>query len=861
MKPARRVSLSQPEANGVGATSAITTAGEAAIGGAPNEDLINPRTPKRSSAGSEPSLSTDALKSAKKNGDSTQQSREDLSRPGSLGIPEGADRQALMASRGRNERFATGRTPQVSRGTAAAESVSSATAQGRPLGDPKQETAATLATDAVIPSSRPADPLYGSQGHFGLIGRLGFTAGADTQGIERVWADWTGRRSRVGVWDDGVEISHWDLAGNIDLSRRVTTSSGLNDGLPIGGAPHGTAIAGLIAGMNNGRGGAGIAFNTKLTSVRIFGDPGSFSTRLSETLAGLGQFDVTNHSYNSNANFSTSQDIAKLESAARLGRRGLGTITLKSAGNSTRSSIGESVNASRFTVSVGATGMNGQILSSSAHGPHILVSAPAASITTDRIGTSLGFNGLEHGDYTNLFGGTSAASAVVTGVVALMLDANPSLGWRDLQNILAYSSIGSGSLYGGSGTHENSPWTWTGADNWNGGGLHYSENYGYGVVNAFNAVRMAEAWSLFQPIAATSANELIATGSSNTLSLAVPIVDNGSTLYAFTVQPNIELEHLTLGLRFTHSQFTDLRISLQSPGGMALKLLDGTLGTASTSDYGFSYDFGLDGFRGTDSAGTWTLRVDDVVASNSGRLTGVSFTGYGSAPTADDVYHYTDEAFTVQARPGMAGRLTLTDTDGGSDWVNAAAMVRDLDLSLNAGSTSSGGGIPFLTIGAGTAIENAIGGDGNDRIVGNGAANVLHGMRGNDTLEGGGGADVLIGGAGSDTLRGGAGGDHFRFDSVIDGGAVDRIIDFNPLEGDTIGLGNAVFTSLSPGTLSAPSFRLGSTAATREQRILYDSATGLLAYDPDGSDALQAPLAFAQLSAGLTISNLQFVVI
>ncbi len=58
---------------------------------------------------------------------------------------------------------------------------------------------------------------------------------------------------------------------------------------------------------------------------------------------------------------------------------------------------------------------------------------------------------------------------------------------------------------------------------------------------------------------------------------------------------------------------------------------------------------------------------------------------------------------------------------------------------------------PTLTIAAGTVIENAVTGDGNDTLIGNDIANILLGMRGNDTLDGGAGADTLDGGVGVDT--------------------------------------------------------------------------------------------------------------
>ena len=95
----------------------------------------------------------------------------------------------------------------------------------------------------------------------------------------------------------------------------------------------------------------------------------------------------------------------------------------------------------------------------------------------------------------------------MSGVIALMLEANPDLGWRDVQNILAYSAREIGSGVGGERTPTRDfDWRYNGAGNWNGGGLHYSEDYGYGSVDAYNAVRMAEVWKLFAAPQA-SANE------------------------------------------------------------------------------------------------------------------------------------------------------------------------------------------------------------------------------------------------------------------------------------------------------------------------------------------------------------------
>ncbi|MFB8830006.1 M10 family metallopeptidase C-terminal domain-containing protein [Azotobacter sp. CWF10] len=96
------------------------------------------------------------------------------------------------------------------------------------------------------------------------------------------------------------------------------------------------------------------------------------------------------------------------------------------------------------------------------------------------------------------------------------------------------------------------------------------------------------------------------------------------------------------------------------------------------------------------------------------------------------------------ALPGQSERPTLVDADGGSDWIDAAAVLQDLSLSLVAGQTSTLGGTPFLTIATDTLIENAIGGDGNDRIEGNAADNLIYGMRGDDILIGGDGSDTAV---------------------------------------------------------------------------------------------------------------------
>ncbi len=120
------------------------------------------------------------------------------------------------------------------------------------------------------------------------------------------------------------------------------------------------------------------------------------------------------------------------------------------------------------------------------------------------------------------------------------------------------------------------------------------------------------------------------------------------------------------------------------------------------------------------------------------RSQSLSLAAYGDSLTADDLYVFTNEYASIGSDPA---RSTLTDSDGGIDTLNAAAVTSGSTLDLRSGATSIIAG-KSLTIANGTIIENAYGGDGADVIIGNCSANKLYGARGNDTLEGGAGNDI-----------------------------------------------------------------------------------------------------------------------
>jgi serralysin len=158
---------------------------------------------------------------------------------------------------------------------------------------------------------------------------------------------------------------------------------------------------------------------------------------------------------------------------------------------------------------------------------------------------------------------------------------------------------------------------------------------------------------------------------------------------------------------------------------------------------------------------------------------------------------------------------------------------------------------------------------GNDKITGSSYNDELYGLEGNDRMFGGKGADLLDGGDGNDTLNGGKGNDvleggngadRFVFSTALNGDHnVDYIRDFNAAE-DSFLLKGSIFSSIDHGTLSADSFKMAGMGLDADDRIIYDSGTGNISYDADGSGA-GAAVVFAQVSAGTMLSADNFHII
>lgn len=648
----------------------------------------------------------------------------------------------------------------------------------------------------------PTDPLYKNQAQFD-----------ETGDFEAIWQDFTGAGIAVGIYDDGVEYTHEDLDDNYDASRHFTQNGVVYDGLnAVASNDHGTAVTGIIgAEQGNGVGGVGVAWDVALTSVATLGSgalaSAAFSVKL-DAYSHAATFDIMSNSWGWSSNFNADYSalgsgwmpnvISRFEDVTETGRGGLGTVIVKSAGNDFTDSNGTGLNASRFTASIAATDWDGDKMSYSNHGANILLAAPVAERTTDLQGQA----GISAADYTP-FGGTSAAAPFISGVVALMLEANPALGWRDVQNILAITAQDTGSGFGQTRAgSEVADWHTNSATHWNGGAMTFSQDYGFGLVDGYAAVRMAEIWHLLHPTPATSANEVTHTASMTQPDTAVAAFATQDFTMSVSAGASLQIESVTVDVFYTFGTGSELRLELVSPDGASVQLYSGDAMAASGTPSRGAWSFGATAFLGVEAKGAWTLRAHN----ESGAL--LEITDYDihffSAPdTKDSVHHITADYAKLQALETQRG--ALTDTDGGKDALNFAAIADALhvDLSTQTG-TVTGLGAP-LAIDDAAVFEKVFTGDGADFIKGNAADNHIVAMRGNDGMDGGAGADALEGFRGNDVLGGGDGHDTLHGgdgdDALHGDGAVASTLAFAV---DASGSGSLLVTDATTATQAAP---------------------------------------------------------
>ena len=214
--------------------------------------------------------------------------------------------------------------------------------------------------------------------------------------------------------------------------------------------------------------------------------------------------------------------------------------------------------------------------------------------------------------YTNNFGGTSGATPQVTGTVALMLDANDGLGWRDVQNILAMSAHHIGSPIGTrdpARVAERFDRVENGALNSNNGGMHFSDDCGYGAVDAYAAVRMTEVWTLFDvaKVTGTEVSAIASTVLQTTITAGSVAAHTVTTRQISLSAADKVTGYVTLAVVLTHPHFAALDIYLISPSGTRIALHDVSSGNFTHTDVaasGLIWTFPVNAFHGEGPSGS-----------------------------------------------------------------------------------------------------------------------------------------------------------------------------------------------------------------------------------------------------------------
>ncbi len=370
---------------------------------------------------------------------------------------------------------------------------------------------------------QPSDPYFSRQTYLETLDPVsGFLSTAADLRIRSAWPWSRGTGVTVAVVDEGVELSHADLAPNV-VPGHFNFVTGTSDGRPSTQfQTHGTAVAGILAARGgNHLGISGTAPDSRLVSWVIFDAIDNLPT--DDQLAAMfeksstepGLVAVQNHSWG-NSDFDVLPmslvETLAISNAITSGRGSLGTVFVRSAGNNRTQDydfvpgVGDAnldAYASDYRqMTVAAVRNDGRVASYSSPGACVWVAAMGGDFldpgspglfTTDRSG-ALGANSTADPSDPSLwdyafgsrgFAGTSASAPQVSGIVALVLSMRPDLGWRDVQQLIALSA-----------RHVDlaDPTIAT-----NGAGFRISHNVGFGIPDAGVATRLARTWKVRPP--------------------------------------------------------------------------------------------------------------------------------------------------------------------------------------------------------------------------------------------------------------------------------------------------------------------------------------------------------------------------
>jgi subtilisin family serine protease len=608
-------------------------------------------------------------------------------------LEPGTDARAFAQERGLEFRYTLRSDPDMhvvqagSARAAAAVVVSrgSAGAQAGPrvAANPLREAWLNSPVRNVRQAFVPNDPYFAANNPAGFPGQwhLNWVEHPDRDArVQGAWnRDLTGLGVTIGIVDDGLDTQHPDLAPNYVAGDSWNFGGDSPNPDPVyEDDNHGTAVAGVAAARGgNGQGVTGAAPWARLAGLRM--DYGASLTAAWVDVTKYHSFGtnrnirVKNHSYGPTYPFGdrSAQKAALADSALA------GAVHCVSAGNE-RSGPGQDANkkgigTSPYVITVAALGSGGIFATYSCFGACVFVTAPSSSrrtneweiTTTDRVGTD-GYNNADwpenpfpDRDYTADFGGTSSATPLVAGVMALGVQANPNLDVRLAKHLLARSCD----------RVDPDDTTATSDGGWktNGAGFCFNQNYGFGKINADRFTSLARQYSGVTPEVVQGQERPVAVEAS------VAPGTNVSCSFAFTNTAPLETVELHLG--FSSSVLRDLEAYLTSPQGTRARLFMACPTDTNTDLESLTnWVFASHAFFGENPAGTWTIAVSNTGEESEATWTDYQFMAHlGQAIPAAPVIL----AGSAQRRPDGRFQFAFSGCVGSTYQVEACSRWQD----------------------------------------------------------------------------------------------------------------------------------------------------------------------------------------
>ena len=447
-----------------------------------------------------------------------------------------------------------------------------------------------------------------------------------------------GHNTVVQVVDTGVELKHEDL--DVDLSNSFNAVTKGNDPTATGGVTsdpasplnsgHGTAVAGIIAAKtNNGLGIRGIVPRAKIAGSNWLEDQSLGELeRVWYSQINDDNVTVCNNSWGTYYLKDDSFERILALGSEQL-RHGLGRIYVFAAGNA-RESYGNAnlsyLTNNPYIITVASLNAADKFASYSNPGSSILVSAYGGEhyytgptiMTTSLSGESyyedelngrkgvITVNEDTNKSYTYAMNGTSAAAPMVSGSIALVLDACPTLSWRDVRWLIANSATKVDKL--------NSKWITNAA------GLHYNIDYGYGKINPLEMIQMCRS-QYFEPLPTLEKKKAAFSYNS-----AIP--DNNTTIEkVLPFNDDMKIEWVGLTIDTDHPFAGDLEINLISPMGTKVNIIAPNRIKFAGYDGGFR--FSSVAYIDENAQGEWKVEITDRLPDDAGVLKGITLEIYG----------------------------------------------------------------------------------------------------------------------------------------------------------------------------------------------------------------------------------------